>query len=410
MRIAYFDCFSGIAGDMVVGALLDAGLKLTQLEQELSRLGLAGYRLTAKKAKRGNLTGTDFKVQVSEEGHKHRHYKEIRRMIGSSLLAPATKEMSLGIFDLLAQAEAKVHNQPVDEVVLHEIGAVDSIVDVVGAGIGLNLLEVDAVYASEIPLGQGTISCIHGHLPSPAPATLEILKGVPVYSSGRKAELVTPTGAAILKYLATSFGPLPPLTIERVGYGAGDDDFADMPNLLRVILGESTELYERDTILVLETNIDDMSPQAYEGLMESLFAAGALDVALIPQQMKKNRPGICLKILGQEKDKEQIVKAVLTETTALGMRFYRASRFKLKRQDVILETRYGKVRAKAAQRPNGSLSVMPEYDDCKRLAAELGLSFREVYSEAMRRCLSYGQEPRERSCSDIAGSTLSRTE
>lgn len=389
MYIAYFDCFSGIAGDMVIGALLDAGLELKQLEEELGKLSLSGYSLSAKKVQRGKLTGTDFKVLVSPEGHKHRPYKEIRSMINSSFLFPATKEMSLGIFNLLAQAEAKIHNVPVEEVVFHEIGAVDSIVDVVGASIGLNRLGADAVYASEVPLGQGTISCAHGRLPSPAPATLEILKDVPVYPSGRKAELVTPTGAAILKYLAVSFGALPPLSVERVGYGAGDDDFADMPNLLRVILGQSTEAYEQDSILVMETNIDDMNPQLYEGLMESVFAAGALDVAFIPQQMKKNRPGICLKILCQEQDKDRVIKAVFAESTALGMRFYRASRFKLKRHDVILETRYGQVRAKVAQTPEDKLNVTPEYDDCRAIAEKLKLPLKEVHREALRAALAY---------------------
>ncbi len=389
MRIAYFDCFSGIAGDMVIGALLDLGLELNYLEEELGKLPVSGFSLSLAKARRGKLAGSNFSVQVSEKAHQHERYTEIKRVIAESELAQPVKEMSLGIFARLADAEAKIHGCSLDEVVFHEVGAIDSIVDVVGTAIGVHKLGVDAVYCSEMPLGQGTISCIHGNLPSPAPATLEVLKGVPVYSTGRRVELVTPTGAAIVASLARSFGPFPAMSIERVGYGAGDNDFADMPNLLRIILGQSGELYDRDGVLIMETNIDDMNPELYQGLMEALFSQGALDVSLSPLQMKKNRPGILLRVLCQEQDKDKLAATIFYESTALGLRFYRANRLKLKRKEVVLTTRFGDIRAKAAVDPGGRLRVSPEYEDCRQLAESLELGVREVYTEALKLAMDY---------------------
>lgn len=374
---------------MVIGALVDLGLELDALKAELAKLAVSGYTLSLAKARRGEMTGSNFTVQLTEKAHQHRRYTEIRGLIEQSQLARPAKEMSLGIFARLADAEAKIHDCPLEEVVFHEVGAIDSIVDVVGAAIGLNKLGVDQVYCSEIPLGQGTISCIHGNLPSPAPATLEILKGIPVYSSGRKLELVTPTGAAIVAALALSFGPIPAMTVERVGYGAGDNDFADMPNLLRIILGESAELYDRDGVLVMETNIDDMNPELYQGLMEVLFSQGALDVSLSPLQMKKNRPGVLLRVLCPEQQKEGLAATIFNESSALGVRFYRANRLKLKRKEVLLTAKFGDIRAKAAVAPDGRLRVSPEYEDCRQLAESLELGVGEVYAEALKAAMNY---------------------
>ena len=393
MRIVY--CFSGVAGDMVIGAFLDFGLDLNALKGELAKLPASGYRLEVERVKRGSIYGSKFHVRIgSEEHHAHRHYTDIKAMIEKSPLSLRVKEEALGIFAKVAEAEARLHNTTISEVTFHKVGAIDSIVDIVGSAICFDLLGIDSAYASEIPLGHSALipdphGHGHGNLPAPAPATLEILKGVPVRPAMRRAELVTPTGAAIVKHFARSFGPIPPMRLEGVGYGAGDDDFPDMPNLLRVMVGEATGEYLMDTVSIIETNIDDMNPQFYDNLMERLLSRGALDVSLAPLQMKKGRPGVLLKVISPEWAREELARTIFQESTAAGIRFYRADRYKLKREEVTLETRFGKIRGKLLYDPEGGPTIQPEYEDCLRLAEELDIPLKEVYKEAMRSAICY---------------------
>jgi len=388
MRIAYFDCFSGVSGNMILGALLDAGLPLDDLRRELNKLPLSGYGIEAAHVTKQGLAGIYVEVRVEEE-QPERTLGDILAVIAQSALPEQVKERSQRIFTRLAAAEGKVHDQDAEAVRLHEVGAVDAMVDVVGTAIGLQLLGIDRVECSPLNLGHGFVRARHGVLPVPAPATLELLRGVPVYSLGTAHELVTPTGAAIVASLAARFGPLPAMTVEGVGYGAGKADLG-RPNLLRLVLGQDQgmgQAYLSDAVTVLETNLDDMNPQFYDYVMERLFAAGALDVYLSPIQMKKNRPGVALSVLCRHDQVEEMLAIIFAETSTLGVRVSERTRRCLERSTTVLSTRYGQIRVKVARRGEAILHVAPEYEDCKRAARQHGVTLSAVYQEAVKQAI-----------------------
>jgi uncharacterized protein (TIGR00299 family) protein len=386
MKIAYFDCFSGISGDMILGALVDAGLEVERLKAELAHLrwprspDRRPYTLNIETVRRRGLRGTHVQVEVLEKGIE-RHLHEIEEIIKSSDLPEIVKAQSLAIFHRLAEAEAQVHGISVERVHFHEVGAMDAIIDVVGAAVGLWLLEIERIYASPVHVGCGTVTCAHGTLPVPAPATLELLRGVPIYGRDVEAEMVTPTGAAILTTLAREFGNAPPIQMQQVGYGAGSRDLP-LPNLLRVSVGETVEEvegYEEDVVTVIEANIDDMNPQLYEHATRRLFDAGALDVFLTPIQMKRGRPGVQLSVLVAEEQVADVLDILFTETTTIGVRTCPMRRWKLVREHVLVQTHYGPIGAKVARRGETVMNVAPEYRECRRVAEEQGVSLKQVF-------------------------------
>jgi uncharacterized protein (TIGR00299 family) protein len=383
LRLAYFDGPSGVSGDMLLGALVDAGLELEQLRAELARLPLSGYTLTAQEVRRGGLRGTQVRVEVTGPAEA-RHLPQIEAIIASSDLPSEVREHSLTVFRRLAQAEAHVHGVPVDEVHFHEVGAVDAIVDVVGTVAGLHLLGVERVFAAPLRVGYGTVACAHGLLPVPAPATLELLRGVPVCGGEVEAELVTPTGAALISTLAASFGGAPPMRVERIGYGAGSRDLP-IPNLLRVTIGMATAMEpdEEDAVVVIETNIDDMNPQWYEHVTERLFAAGALDVFLTSVQMKRGRPGVLLTAVLPDEQVDEALTVLFTETTTLGARLHAARRRKLSRERLVVETPYGSLGVKVARRGGVVVNLAPEYREVRQAAQAHGVPLKEVHQAAL---------------------------
>ncbi len=384
MRIAYFDCFSGISGDTILGALIDAGLPIGELRKELKKLELSGYQIDIKTVSRQNLKGKRFKVEVAKDKGKEegRSLSQILKLIEKSSLNARIKEKSGEIFKKLGMAEAKVHGQKGGAVHFHEVGAIDSIVDVVGSLVGLKILGIDKVYSSPLSLGRGWVDCQHGRLPVPAPATIELLKGVPILPSGEEKELVTPTGAAIITALSESFSSPPPMRIESIGYGAGSRNLSGRPNLLRVLIGQSPGEYEEDEITVIETNIDDLNPQVYNYLQERLFEEGALDVFLTPVQMKKGRPGTLVTVLAEPSRVEILTTIIFEETSSLGIRTYRTQRRKLFREVKEVKTKYGKVKVKVSRTSEKIQHVSPEYEDCRKIAQRKNIPFREVYEEA----------------------------
>jgi len=383
MRIAYFDCFAGISGDMTIGALIGAGVDPQALEQELARLGLEGYALRFGQKVVHGITAVDFDVLVEPRKHHehHRSYAGIARMIEQSGLSEKVKARSLAIFRRLGEAEAKVHNTTLDQIHFHELGAVDSIIDIVGAAIGLEMLGVEEVYVSRLPAGHGFVKAAHGVLPIPAPATVELSKGLPIYPVDVGGELVTPTGAAIVSTLGASFGQMPEMRIESVGYGAGKKEFP-FPNLLRVYIGTVEKRPQTHTITSLETNIDDMNPQFYDYLMERLFEKGAMDVFLTPIQMKKNRPATMLTVLCPPEREAEILPILFSETTTLGVRVSHMERYCLNREWHEVKTPYGTVRVKVASLQGSVQTAEPEYEDCKRLAREKQVPIKQVYQAA----------------------------
>lgn len=383
MKILYFDCFSGISGDMALSALLDLGLPQEKLEAELAKMNLENYNLHVYPGKRQGIRALGLEVKIGSPKEDHRHFGDIRSLIEKSSLSPEIKKLSLAIFQRVAEAEAKIHNQKIEEVHFHEVGAIDSIVDIVGVAIGIDFFRPDKIFSSDLPMGRGFVNCQHGRLPLPAPATVEILKGYPVKGISLEEELVTPTGAAIIATLSEKVGGLPHMKIEKIGYGMGKKDFPDRPNLLRLIWGEAVNIYLKDRVFILEANIDDMNPEFYGYLMEILFAAGALDVSLSHLIMKKNRPGTLLRVIAQEHDLDKLIEIILRESTTLGVRFYEAQRQKLPREVKEVETKYGKVRVKVA----GALHFQPEYEDCKRIALEKGIPIQEVYKEVLKQAV-----------------------
>src|ERR1700732_3720381 len=385
--IAYFDCFSGISGDMVLGALVDAGADLRVIEAELRKLGLEGWSVSAEKVKRGAISATQVKVDTSE-GHHHRGLSIILGRIDKADLAPPAAELARKIFTRLAEAEAKVHNMPAEEVHFHEVGAVDSIVDIVGAAIGFELLGIDEFACSALDVGAGQVKTAHGLLPVPAPATAELLRGAPVYTSGISRELVTPTGAALATTLSTRYAEIPEMTLRAVGYGAGSADFSEKANVLRILIGEnaSSDAGEHwdSPVSVIETNLDDMSPQIYGYLAEKALAAGALDVFSTAVQMKKNRPGVLLTILCESTHTAKMMDLVFRETTTIGVRTYDVRRKVLDREVLRVETQFGEVRMKISRMNGSLLNATPEYEDCQRLATEKGASLAAVAARAAR--------------------------
>ncbi len=382
MRVAFFDCSAGASGDMILGSLLDAGLSIDRLNGELAKLHLDHFNVQVRKVAKRGIAGSQALVNIDQDHHEHhhRHLSDIRHIIESSDLDAHIKEQSLAIFNRLAEAEAKVHQTTVDRIHFHEVGAMDAIIDVVGSVSGIAAMGIEKVVCSALHLGSGTVECAHGTLPVPAPATAELVKGKPVYSSGVKGELLTPTGAAILTTLATDFGPFPPMTIEKLGYGAGTSDPV-IPNLLRIVIGECADAfaeYEYERVAVIETNIDDMNPQIYDYLSEKMLAMGALDVFLIPMQMKKNRPATLLTVICALDRVGEFSNFLLTETTTIGLRWRIDNRIKAARSFTEVHTELGAVTFKVAKAGGKIINVAPEYEDCKRLALEKGVPLKDV--------------------------------
>ena len=383
--IAYFDCFAGVSGDMVLGALVDAGADLRAIEAELRKLGLDGWTISAEKVMRGAISATHVKVATTES-HHHRGLRVILERIEGANLTPRAAERARRIFTRLAEAEGKVHRIPVDQVHFHEVGAVDSIVDIVGAAIGFELLGIDEFACSKLDVGGGQIKTQHGLLPVPAPATAELLRGAPAYSSGIERELVTPTGAAIATALSTSYVEIPPMTLRAIGYGAGSANFTEKANVLRILIGENeiNEPGERwgAPVSVIEANLDDMSPQIYGYFVERALAAGALDVFSSSVLMKKNRPGLLVTLLSEPANLSRLIDLVFRETTTIGVRTYDVRRKTLDRELVPVATPFGDVRIKVSRMNGSVLNATPEYEDCQRIAAQRGIPLKEVIAAA----------------------------
>jgi pyridinium-3,5-bisthiocarboxylic acid mononucleotide nickel chelatase len=423
MRIGYLECFSGISGDMFLGALVDAGVSPELLQQTVAALGV-GARLEFSRALRSGISATKADVWVNSERdaprdeypqrreveHPHSHQRhghqnhedaahehshdhsrgliEIERLISGASISETAKKTAIAIFYALGAAEAKIHNTSIDNVHFHEVGAEDAIVDIVCAAVGFEALRVDAIVCSPLNIGGGTVHCVHGTFPVPAPATVEILKNIPVYSSGVQAELVTPTGAAIVKILATRFASFPEMKIEQSGYGAGSRDFPGHPNVARLTIGEALETFaamtESDRIVVLEANLDDLNPQVFGYVMDRLFAEGALDAFAIPVQMKKNRPGTLLTVLCKSEDADKLTQLIFAETTTLGVRQRREDRQTLARRWENVRTQWGEIRIKVASMNGTVTNYAPEYEDCRRIAAEHRVPLKTVMQEADR--------------------------
>jgi uncharacterized protein (TIGR00299 family) protein len=428
MRIAYLDCFSGISGDMFLGALLDAGLSSTVLQETVSALDV-GARLEISRVVRSGISGTKVDVWIGDEkdlpreqvshhhGHSHEHehshqqssaggsppvarpsrlhthrgLNEIRAIIRNAKIAPAAQERALAIFQALGEAEAKIHNADIEKIHFHEVGAVDAIVDFVCAAVGSLAIGVDEWVCSPLNVAGGTVECAHGVFPVPSPATVELLRGAPVYSSGVNAELVTPTGAAIVKTLCKRFAPFPAMKITALGYGAGTRDLGGQPNVVRLTIGDSVETQlaaspevPEDTIAVLEANLDDLNPQVFGYVMDRLLAEGALEVFGTPVQMKKNRPGIVLSVLARPEDAPRLSKLIFDETTTLGIRMRQERRQTLLRRTVTVHTIWGEVRMKVANLNGSIANYAPEYEDCRRIADQHKVPLKQVMQEATR--------------------------
>jgi uncharacterized protein (TIGR00299 family) protein len=386
MKLAYFDCFSGISGDMTLGALVDAGCEVAHLRAELSSLQVPGWELTAEKVWKNGMAATYVKVKT-EDQLKHRSLSAILEILQKSHLVPQVREHSSKIFTKLGEAEARVHDVPLEKIHFHEVGAVDAIVDIVGACIGFHALGIEGFACSALNVGGGTAKMAHGVLPVPAPATACLLQGKPTYSNGIQKELVTPTGAAIVGTLCDSFGPQPPMTVTAIGYGAGTADLEGQPNVVRIMIGEAAEKIVTgfdEEISVIEANLDDMNPQIYGYFLEKALAAGALDVYTTPVQMKKNRPGTLLTVLSKPQDTNSLMSLIFSETTTFGARTYRAQRRTLPREILNVATAFGDVRIKISRVNGRILHVAPEYDDCRKLAVEKNVALQKVISEALR--------------------------
>jgi pyridinium-3,5-bisthiocarboxylic acid mononucleotide nickel chelatase len=377
MKICYLDAFSGISGDMTVGALLDAGAPSDALLAALHSLETGAW-FEVEKTVRGGVTASKFRVHVGEEPAKHRHLSHILEMIDRAPLTPRAQAAASAVFLRLGEAEAGVHGVPIEKVHFHEVGAVDSIADIVGACVALDLLDVSEVHASAINVGSGTVQTEHGLLPVPAPATAALLTGKPIYSRGPEVELTTPTGAALAVTLASSFGPLPAMRISSIGHGAGDRDFKQHANVLRVLLGERRDVPEATLVSVIEANIDDSSPQVLGYALEKLMDAGALDAALSPLQMKKNRPGSLLRVIAKPEDQERLAQIIFAETSTLGLRIHAAERRVEHRSMIEVETPYGTIHGKVSAQG----AFAPEFDDCKAIAQRTGTPLPRVLASA----------------------------
>lgn len=381
MKSAFLDAFSGLSGDMIAGAMLDAGADFEQLQAALASLPLDGYRLAARRKLVSGISALKFDVEVSTV-QPERHLSDIREILRrATALEERVKDRALAIFGVLAEAEAKIHQTTAEAVHFHEVGAVDSIIDIVAAAWGFERLELGEMLVSPLPAGSGLVRSQHGVIPVPAPATAELLAGFPLLIGDGACEMVTPTGAAIVRALAVPAPPATGFRIDRVGYGAGTRDLADRPNLLRLMVGERTQAYHTDELLQIEANIDDLNPQIYDHVLERLFEVGARDVTLTPAIMKKGRPAVTIGVLAEPSAREHIAAVLFSETSTIGLRYHPVARLKLAREVTEVDTRWGRVRVKIS-RGGAALTVSPEYDDCKRLAREHHVALRDILEQA----------------------------
>ena len=385
-RVVYFDCFCGISGDMILGALVSLGVNLKEIQQGLKLLGVNGYTLNSRQIKRNGFVGTKVNVTLDKsslKNHDARTFNDIKIIIENSNLPQSVKFNSIEIFRRIGNAEAKVHGTTISKVHFHEVGAVDSIVDIVGSSLAIHLLGADVIVSSPINTGEGFLKCEHGILPVPAPATLELLKDIPCYSSGIKKELTTPTGAAFIGHFAVKFESLPNMSVLNTGYGAGDHEFKELPNLLRVVLGKFEECDDSQTMKVIESNIDDMNPEFYDHVMEQLFKAGAIDVFFSSVHMKKNRPGILISVIATMECFDSLIRVLLEETSTLGVRYYDINRITLQRTQKLIRTTLGNIRVKIGGVEESTRNISPEYEDCRKIALEKGIPIKRVYDEAL---------------------------
>ena len=394
-RILYFDCFNGASGDMILGALIDAGLPLEELRRALGSLAADAASVSATRVLRAGVSATKFLVHdgphqhdggapAHHHHHPHRSLAEINGLIERSALSPAARERAKRLFHRLGEAEAAIHQVPIEKIHLHEVGALDSIIDICGAVFALEWFRADRIVSSPLNVGGGMVHSAHGHFPVPAPATVSLLAAAPIYSSGIQSELVTPTGALLVTSYAESFGPVPPMTVTHVGYGAGDRDLPATPNVLRVLVGESTDRPQTERLVVLECEIDDMNPQLFGPVMDRLYAAGALDVYLSAVQMKKNRPGTLLTILARPDQRQDLMSIVFRETTTIGVRYHDVMRERLDREIVTVGTPLGAIRFKVARLGGAIVNAAPEFDDCLRIATERGVAVKDVHAAAVK--------------------------
>jgi len=391
MRTLYFDCFAGASGDMILGALVAAGVEPDYLREQLALLPVSGFEISFETVNRSGLSAAYARVETAHE-HKHRHLSDIKQIIEGSALSAAVKQRAVQIFTRLAEAEARVHNEPVDHVHFHEVGALDAIVDVVGAAICFDALKIDRFICSPIHVGSGMVKMAHGQFPVPPPAVTELLKGVPFYSSEIKGELLTPTGAAIITTVCSGYGPIPQMITEATGYGAGTREYQDFPNVLRVLLGETDDTGATDERLwMLETNLDDASPQIIGHVMERVLESGALDCFFTPVQMKKNRPGVLLSVLCSANEKEALLKLLFTETTTLGVRSYEVIRRALERSVIRVETPYGPIDVKVAHLEGRVVNEMPEFEQCREAAVRADVALK-IVEDAARLALAKKRE------------------
>jgi len=382
MRIAYFDCFSGASGDMILGALIDAGLSPRLLRQELKKLNLSKVQLTVRKVLKGGISATRVVVEGNEK-RSHRNLKEMVRIIDRSGLDAEVKSLSKRIFGKIASTEAGIHRTPAEEVHFHEVGGLDSIVDICGAVWGLRRMGIEKIHVSKVNVGAGFVNCEHGVLPVPAPVALALMNGKPIYSTGVEKELLTPTGAALLSTLGTEFGSFPVMRVEKIGYGAGRDDLPH-PNVLRLMIGTAEEMRGEEKVMVVETNIDDMNPQFYDYIMERLLKMGTKEVFLTPVLMKKGRPATLLTVICSSEKLPAVTQFLLKETTTIGLRWHEDDRVKAEREIVSLKTKHGNIRFKIARWNGEVINVSPEYEDCKRKALEKGIPLKDVFEEARK--------------------------
>ena len=386
-RIIYFDCFSGISGDMILGALVNIGVDLKKIQKGLRTLNLKGCKVNSRQVKRNGFIGTKINVvlnQTSQKSHHARSFNDIKSLIEKSDLPKIVKSNSIAIFRRIGKVEAKVHGTTINRIHFHEVGAIDSIIDIVGGSLAMDLLDADLIVSSPINTGEGIVKCDHGILPVPAPATLELLKGIPCYSSGVEKELTTPTGAAFIGYFAEKFGSLPIMNMLSTGYGAGTHEIKNIPNLLRVVLGKSEEGPRHQSMKVIETNIDDMNPEFYDYVIDQLFKVGAVDVFFAPINMKKNRPGILLSVITSTEYFDSVVQVLLEETSTLGVRHYDVDRVVLARKQKIIMTPFGKVRVKIGGLDESTRTISPEYEDCRKIALKKEIPVKRVYDEALK--------------------------
>lgn len=385
MKIAYFDCFAGASGDMILGSLLDVGLSLETLRNELAKLHLTHYDLSVRKVTKKGIGGSQALVTIDDHHHHHhhRHLHDIEQILEKSDLDTNIIEKSIRIFHRLAEAEAHVHQTTVDRIHFHEVGAMDAIIDVVGSVAGLAALGVEEIHCSPLHVGSGTIQCAHGTLPVPAPATADLIKGKPVYATGVRGELLTPTGAAVLTTLATGFGPMPPMTVDAVGYGAGTSDFS-IPNLLRLVVGASSDDHQGylvEKVAVAETNLGDTNPQMCDHLIRTMLDMGALDVFVVPMHMDRNQPGSLVTVICTPDRQEELSEFLLQEATTTGLRWRMDHRIKARRSIEEVVTPYGPVKVKVAHAKGSIVNVTPEYEDCKRVAMEKSVSLQDVMEQ-----------------------------